>query len=242
METKNGTSKARNALIIALFSIGAVVGFALLLVSVWGDVEASMFNPSQKGEERLTSLACPVILTPQDTGKFSAKISNPIERKIKPSLRVHISSGHLTLIKEENVKFELEPNESKELTWSVDPEDAAYGKMVLVKVYQFRNYPIPSKDGTCGIYVLDIPTFSGQQILYGGMGVSFAAMLGSVVIWQKSNRLVTKRQQETFRSMTILTGTIIIGVAASLMGSWLIGSLGIVVALLLTVTAITKSF
>ena len=67
-------------------------------------------------------------------------------------------------------------------------------------------------------------------------------MFGSVGIWQKSNQLMAKRQRETYSSITIFSVTIIIGVVASLMGWWLIGSLGIVAALLLSLTVITKSF
>lgn len=241
METKNGSNLVRNALIISLFSVGAVIGFGLLLISVWGDIEASMFDVSYQGEQRLTTLACPVFLTPKETGEFTAKIKNPIERKIHPSVRVHISDGYLTLMSEENVKFELAPNESRKVAWTVDPEDATYGKMVLVKVFLFPDHPIPSKDASCGIYVIDLPAFSGGQILYGGMGLSFIAMIGSIGYWRGSNRVMTKRQREAFRTMTILAGAIILGVIASLMGWWMVGSIGIVVAVLMTMMTITQA-
>ena len=232
----------KNVLIVLAFSLSALIGFALLTVAVWGDVEASMFDISQNGEKRLGTLSCPVLITPQDEAEFSAKFHNPIERAIETSVRVHISGGHLTLKQQENYRFELAPNETRKLAWPVNPEDAAYGKMVLVKVYRFRSYPIPSADATCGILVLDLPTVTGKQIVYGSTGLSFLGMIGTVGLWRKNNPLMSKKKTETFRSMAILAGSIVLGLGASLLGYWLVGSLGLVIAILLTVGAITQSF
>lgn len=242
METKNSKNIFRNTLTMTIFTLSAVVGFALLLISVWGDVEASMFDVSNKGEESLGTLVCPVIITPQDTGEFSVKLENPLERDIMSAVRVHVSSGYVSLMTEDNIKVDLAPNESKKLAWSVNPEDAAYGKMVLVKVFLFRNYPIPSKDATCGIFVVNTPHFSGRQILFSGLGFSFIGMLAAIGMWQFNNRLMNGNKRELFRSMTILAGAIIIGVVSSLMGWWLLGAIGIVVSALLTVITITHQF
>lgn len=242
METKNSNNKLRNALTITVFTFSALVGFALLLVSVWGDVEASMFDLSHKGEQRLGTLACPVLITPQDVGEFSIKLENPLERDIMSSVRVHISSGFVSLMTEDNVKVDLAPKESKKLAWSVNPEDAAYGKMVLVKVFLFRNYPIPSKEATCGIYVIDLPHISGQQVLFGGLGFSFIGMLGAIGMWKVNNRLMTGNQRELFRSMTILAVAIIIGIVSSLLGWWLLGGFGVVVTAMLAVITVTHQF
>jgi len=234
--------KRNNILILLAFSLSALIGFALLTVAVWGDIEASMFSMSQNGEKRLGTLSCPVLITPQDEAEFTAKFHNPIERVIEPSVRVHISSGQLTFKQEDNYRFELAPNETRKLAWPVNPEDAVYGKMVLVKVYLFRHNPIPSQDATCGILVLDLPTVTGKQVVYGSSGLSFLGMIGTVGLWKKNNRLMTRKQTEAFRSMAILAGSIILGLGASLLGYWLIGSLGLMIAVLLTVAAITQSF
>ncbi|MEJ2756932.1 MAG: hypothetical protein P8046_00490 [Anaerolineales bacterium] len=191
MEIKNSKNMLRNGLTITIFTLSALVGFALLLISVWGDVEAFMFDLSNKGEESLGTLVCPVIITPQDTGEFSIKLENPLERDIMTAVRVHISSGFVSLMTEDNVKVDLAPKESKKLAWSVNPEDAAYGKMVLVKVFLFRNYPIPSKDATCGIFVVDTPHFSGRQILFSSLGFSFIGMVAATGMWKVNNRLMT---------------------------------------------------
>lgn len=238
MKSQTAQNKIGNLLLILAFILSSLLAATLLGVAVWGDVEASMFDLSYKGDENLSTLNCPVLITPRDNAEFSASFSNPFDKNIKPSVRVHISSGHLTLMQEENVKFQLAPAESKRLSWSVDPEDAVYGKMVLVKVFLFPNHPIPSKDATCGILVLDLPSLTGQQIVTSALAVSFVGMIGSTAGWKLNNRLMTKRQREAFRAMSILAGALIIGLAASLMGYWLIGSLGLVVAILMSINTI----
>jgi uncharacterized membrane protein YeaQ/YmgE (transglycosylase-associated protein family) len=238
MNSQPAQSKVGNLLLALAFMLSALIAAALLGIAVWGDVEASMFDLSYKGEENLGTLSCPVLITPRDNAEFSASFSNPFDRNIKPSVKVHISSGHLTLMQEENVKFQLAPAESKQLSWSVDPEDAVYGKMVLVKVFQFPTHPIPSKDATCGILVLDIPTLTGKQIVTGALTTSIIGLVGSTAGWKLNNQLMTKRQRESYRAMGILAATLIIGLAASILGYWLIGSLGLVIAILMAINTI----
>lgn len=238
METAK--KKRINFLVILLFSLSALIGTALMFVAVWGDIEATMFDATYNGEKNLGTLSCPVLITPQDTGEFSAKITNPIDRTVKTSVRVHVSSGFLTMMREENEKFELAPDESRKLAWSVNPDEAAYGKMVLVRIFLFPNHPIPSKDATCGILVVDIPLFTGTQITIASTVLSAVGMIAGTSIWATNNEPLTKKKREVLRSFSILTGVIIIGTIASIMGWWLIGTIGIVVTVLMTFGSITE--
>lgn len=241
MKQVNPKQKRVNIFILIGFSIFALISFGILGISVWGDIEASVFDMNYRGEERLGSLTCPVFITTKESGKISAKISNPVKNTIKPSVRLHISSSQLAVPREENVKFQLGPNESKTLDWIINPEeDTQFGNMIYVKVYLFSNSTLPSRDATCGILVLDLPIGSGKSILYTGIGLSFVGMLANVGFWHRNNRLMTKRQRELFRAISILTVTIIVAVVASLFGHWLIGTLGIVVAFLLIVATISQ--
>jgi len=238
MNNQTGKKKLKNGLILTMFILSMAIGFAMLIVGVWGDAEASMFDLTHKGETRLGTLSCPVLITAQDKEQFSAKFHNPLERNIKSAVRVRVSSGHLTLLSQDDVKFQLAPDESRKLAWAVDPEDAVYGKIVLVKVYMFRNNPIPSKHDTCGILVLDIPALKGQQVVYGSLGLSIVGMVAGIFLWQRNNKLMNKRQKELNRAMFIMAGSLTIGLVASLLGHWLLGGLGLIVAVLLLIGTI----
>lgn len=225
----------KNAVILVVFSLSALVSLAFLGISVWGDIEASMFDLKYKGDERLGTLSCPVMITTKDSGQVSAKISNPKNKSLKSNLRLMVSSSHVYMQRDEIIKYQLAPNESRKLAWTIDPvRDAAFGEMVMVKVYLYKNYPIASKDATCGILVLDLPAFSGKTILYSGIGFSFLGMVAGVGFWNRNNGLMTKKQRELYRAISILTVTLIVGLVTSILGYWLIGSIAIVVAVLLT--------
>lgn len=238
MQSKS-SKKWANPLILILFSLSALIGLAILGISVWGDSEASMFNLNQRGDQNLGTLSCPIMITTKEVGKISAKITNPIERKIKPSVRFLVSSSHIAEPREENVRFQLAPSESKKLNWKIDPTtDSAFGEIVLVKVYLFKNYPIPSKDATCGILVVDLPAFSGNSIVYSGIGFSLVGMLASIIFWQRNNRLMTIKQREVFRAFWVFTAATGLGLVGSLLGYWILGIAAIVVAVLITVITV----
>lgn len=230
-----------NLTFILVYSLSALVGIVIMAVSVWGDVEASFFDASIRGEKSIGSLNCPILITSGELGEVTAKFSNPIARPIKSSVRVHISNGFLTLMSEENEKFDLAPNESKKLAWVIEPQDAAYGKMILVKVYLFPNHPLPSRQGTCGIFVLNIPQISGKQILIACLAISLLGMVSSTAVWKINNHPMSKRSTETYRALTILFVVIGIGTFSSLFGWWLLGAICLIISILLSFGAITQT-
>ncbi len=241
METTNG-NKAKKTLIVIGFILSFLLGFALLVFSVWGDVESQMFDAMYKGDERLSTLKCPVVLTPQDEEQFSATISNPIDEEIKPAVRVHVSSSFLDTKREENLNFELAPKESRKLAWQVSPSEAEDGNMILVKVFLFRDYPISSKHATCGIWVLDIPLIKGNQLIYGSFALSAIGMIATTALWPTVNKPMGKKAKELFRAFYILSAIIILATIGCLLGKWLIGVLGIVAGFLMAIGTITEYF
>ena len=242
MNTQTDERKHKNGLILALFMLGAAVGFALVTVSFWGDYEASMIGLDYMGEKQLDTLACPILTTSRDKARFTVKIHNPLEHNLTRTVQVMVSSGRLSLLREDRVSFQLKPDESRSLSWPVEPEDAVYGKLVLAKVYLYPSHSIPSKDATCGILVLDIPFLSGQQVVYGSLGLSLIGMISAILLWQRNNKLKTIQQKELTRSMFMMASAISVGLIASLLGSrlaygWLLsGSCLVVAVLLLAVT------
>jgi len=243
MNTQTDKRTLKNGLILSLFVLGAVIGFNLVTVSVWGDYEASMIGLTYMGEKQLNTLTCPILATARDKAEVSVEIHNPLEHNLTRTVLVLVSSGRLSLLREDRVSFQLKPDESRELNWPVEPEDAVYGKLVLAKVYLFPSHSIPSKDATCGILVLDMPFLSGQQVVYGSLGLSMIGMAAGILLWQRNNKLKDRQQQELSRSMFMMASAITVGLAASLLGSrlaygWLLGGSCLVVAVLLLVVTL----
>lgn len=129
---------------IPIFMLGAILGFCMFLVAFLQDTEAIIFSPLISGDATLHSLSCPEIITEKEIGEIRAKVHNTTDASQYRSVRTHITEGYLTLIREHLEHYTLEPGQTEQLSWTIYPEDAAYGYLILAKVYLFPQKPAPS--------------------------------------------------------------------------------------------------
>jgi hypothetical protein len=222
-----------NILSIILFVAGAVVGLGLLGITVWGDLEAFLFDVSIQAEENIEGFKCPVMITTVERSKVSAVFTNPHTREVKRNIRMHISWGYATLLREINNELPLEPGETQELSWDIQPEDAAFGNMILVRAYALRANPLPSQGATCGILVIDLPNFTGMQIFTFASIASGVFMLVGAGVYTLNNRPLFENPKKIARGMFFIFGILAVGLLIGFLGSWLLGALLLVVAVLM---------
>jgi hypothetical protein len=225
--------KIQRALGVFTFAVGIFFGMALLGIAVWGDLEASLFDASTRADASLTTLRCPVMMTAQEIGRVSATFENPLERPVTFTIRAHISQGHVTLMREINSKLPLEPGETQTLEWTVTPDDAAYGRLVLIRVRVSAKYPLPSRDASCGILVVDLPYFTGNQITAFALAAIVLSMVVGAGLWVVANRPLRGLAHEVTRAMGVLATSILVGLVLGLLGQWLLGTLLLVITVLL---------
>lgn len=231
MKTKR---KTINVVSLLMFGVGVLMGTVLLGLAVWGDLEASMFDSSIRADGKLKSLNCPVMITTGELGKVSANLTNTHVRSVERRLRVHVSSGFATLMREELSRVPLEPGKSQKLSWDVSPEDAAFGNVILVRVFMFRSTPLTSEGGSCGILVVDLPQFTGQQIVTFTTITSFITIVGGAVLWTLNNRPIRGKKEQNIVRLFIMLGTaVIVGAIIGFLGLWIPGIAVIAVILLM---------
>jgi hypothetical protein len=218
---------------VIIFLVGAFIGMALLVITVWADLEASIFDSSIKGEKSIRSMSCPIIMTTNEVGEVQASFTNNYERTIKPAVRVHVSDGFVTYMREENIHFELAPQETKQLSWTVTPEDAAFGRFILVKVYRFQQNRIPSYQATCGIYVVDIDGLSGSQITWAALALSFVGMTGGATAFSLIDRPLKNTRKSVASAMIAFGVFLVAGFVMSYLGFWLLGVLSLITLILI---------
>lgn len=222
-----------------LFSLGFVIGLAIFAGAVWADFEAAMFDTSMRGDASLRSLRCPVLITENETGLVSASFHNPLDRPAQFYVRSRISEGFVTLMRESKELLPVAPGATGRLEWSVTAEDAAYGSVVLVSVMLMAYYPLPSRDGSCGVLVVDVPFLSGAQLLVLGVASSFVLMALGGALWLVGSRTLDKESRLSLgRGMGALAGSVLVGMLVGFLGSWLVGIGVVVVTLLLIVEVI----
>lgn len=218
---------------VLIFAVGVVVGMGLFGVVVWGDLEASLFDAAMREDARLTSLRCPVVMTAQEIATVSATLDNPLDRPVEFTVRARISQGHVTLMREIESKLPLDPGEEQKVEWEVMPEDAAFGRLVLVRVRVSPRYPIPARDASCGILVVDFSALSGHQIFTFTLAASLLSLALGAGLWVAASRPLSGTGQDVARAMGALAMSLAVGMVVGLLGSWLFGTIIFVITLLL---------
>jgi len=94
-------------------------------------------------------------------------------------------------------------------------------------------YPYPSMSGNCGIIKIGIPWLRGDQILAIASGMSLSSFaLGAVVINVRGTSK-KKKVNSTRNAAYILAVCLFITAVLSYFGFWLLGLMGLTVAIIL---------
>lgn len=227
---------------VFLFALGLLSGISLTAVTVWGDLEASLFDSSGSGEEQLRSLTCPVLITRGETGAIVATFKNTGTRPVDRAVRLHVSMGHVTLMREESTHIPLAPDETRRLSWPVNAADAAYGGLlILARVSTLRQTPLPAQTGSCGILVLDLPGVNGAVVLGVWLAFSLTGMLGGGWLWLSAYPPRVRRSRSTPYVMLVSGGMVVIGLILGLLGLWVPGILSLALILLLLISVFAQA-
>ena len=213
------------------YGIGVAVGLFLILIAVWGDIEASAYDFPRLANAGLGGLYCPILMTSEETGTISLRVSNSTANRITPSIKTQISTH---LLPEQFLDtIELAPGQSERLEWSVDAKNIDLGYFILAKVLFFSAYPLPAREATCGMLVFDLPG-TGRVIVPVLMTLSLIAMgwgLHRLNSFHASDEQVKRSRS----SMIFLALLVSLGLLLSLLGGWISSLLVLVVSLLLLI-------
>ena len=216
-------------LFISLFSylIGTAMGLFLILTITWADMEAASYGFSRLASPGLGGFRCPAWMSRTETNRIALKISNTTDGPLRPAIRTQISTPGIQ--KEILESVQLAPGESKRLEWEVGPENIDLEHFIFAKSMVYSAYPLPSRETTCGIYIIDLPG-RGEVILPVLIGLSLLGMgwgLYGMKKWGHSNAWVSKND----RILAFLAILVALGFVLSLRIGWLPGVLVLVPAL-----------
>ena len=220
------------------YGIGVIIGFFVMVVAAWADMEASAYDFPRLAKAGLGGFHCPVLMTPAETSTITLDVSNTTEDQISPSVKTLISTRLLPEEFMENIQ--LTPGASKKLEWSVDAENIDMGTFIFAKVLLFSAYPLPTLEATCGIFVLDLPG-TGRMIVPVLVVLSLISIGWGLHIINRFNTS-NERLRKHLGSMAFLALMIGIGLVLSFMGGWISSLLVLVVTLLLIIILLSSVF
>lgn len=211
------------------FVTGMIVGVFLVFVATWADMESAFYGFPRQAEAGLRGFTCPVLMTRNDTATVSLKLSNPAEVKVSPSVKTLISTP---LVPEEFIEtLELAPGESKRLEWRVDTGNIDLDRFIFAKTLMYSAYPLPSRETSCGIFILDLPG-SGRVLLPLLVAASLLGMgwgLYGMNRFNAGNAWITKN----LNAMAFVAIMLVLGFVVSFMGGWLPSILVLAVVVLM---------
>jgi hypothetical protein len=179
-------------------------------------------------------MRCPTLIASFEPGTVTATIKNPTDREVQRYVRAWISEGYVTLIRETRHEVPLAPRESETLQWTVTTDDAVFGRLILVRIHLNPLYPHPSREGSCGILVLDQPYLTGRQILVLSWAASLIGMTAGLGLWVVGNPPLSGRRFNLTAAMGALAVVVLVGMVVSALAWWVLGLVVLVVAILLT--------
>jgi len=218
---------------LMLYVLGILIGMALAAGVTWSDLEASLFDPGITPNSPLRTLRCPVAITRHETGKIAAALKNSTDVEKNFYTRAHTSQGYVTYLREERKQIRVASGEKGVISWEIYPEDAAFHRLVLFRVYVNAAYPIPSQGSSCGVLVLDIPLLTGTQFFFVLLGLSLAGVIGANVLWQVTNRPMSANLRNMREQSNALAIIVFGALAAGYIGSWILGVVLCAISLLL---------
>ena len=225
---------------ILLILIGGMCFLAIGGFSIWADLEAAIFNMVRRSSEAIPTLKCPSVITPDEIGIVSASFSNPSERNVSPLIRTNVTDGYVTLMREYNTRLIIAPGETERVEIRVDAEDAAYNRLILVRMHQFGYGPYRYRHASCGIVVIDIPILTGSQfvVFVTSLGLLFSA-LGIYLYILGSKTLKREKQTILNQFLVYIFITLLIAIVG-LSGWWLLGILLVSFGLILCIVLISQ--
>jgi hypothetical protein len=180
-----------------LFGLGVLIGLICNAIAVWTDLEGMSFwgypevltyDPTLSIDGKISSIKCPVLITPLDNAELKIKIKNPETTPIEQYLQYRLSNPS----SEENMeRFDqnvtLESKQIQIVTVNATVENVINRRNVLFRAYLHQSvyYP-PSFTVHCGIFFVPAYNFEGWQVITLILSISIILMSLGILIWHKN--------------------------------------------------------
>ena len=232
--------KKKTARLFGILSLilGVLLFVFIGVISIWGDIEASFFDAALLKSPKLKHLSCPAVITTNEIGQVTAEITNTDKKPVTIEVRAHVTNGFVTLMNEYITDVPLEPGETKTIDVPIVAENAAYKRLILVRVHQMKELTNPYQNAACGVVLVNVPFLTGTQFVIGIMSLGCLLIAGGFLLWALNSRPIILQRKRNFISLLIFTAIAVILAIIGLIGFWLLGIMIAVIWVLMGVSLI----
>jgi len=217
--------------------VGNLLGIMITAMMLWADQEASLFKFNITGKKNQILLNCPIVLNGNEEREIKVTFKNNRDKVMSPFIRAYVSEEHITLTRESTHEFIIQPGAVAKIIWKIYPEDAVYHRFVFFRIYIHDDYPYPTRDGTCGVWVTNIPGLSGNQLFLIFFTFSILLIIGgNILIHIAPHPLYDKRKITV--GMKYLSGLVLLNFIFAFLGFWVPGFIILTVIVVLGVVLI----
>lgn len=226
---------------ISLLLIGNLLMILVGVLSFWGDFEAMFFDAAIKAQKRLKTLDCPAVITTNEIGTVSASFHNTDDEALTLDVRAFVTDGFITLMTEYYTDVYLEPDEVETVEWYVTADDAAYDRLILVRVHQMKESPLPYRNASCGIVVVNVPFLTGTQFIILTMAMGLVLTSGGIAFWVVNSKPIVWGKRKVFRTLILFSAISFLIAVSGLVGYWLLSMILTVIWLVMGISLIFHS-
>ena len=253
MKNRNGGAALAGGIV---YAIGLLAGLVFNGLAFWGDLEGNgfwnieefaLFDPTQTIPAKLDRLKCPLLIISPDTEVVSAAVTNTSTQPADLVIQADISNPNGT---ENYTKFRqpihLAPAQRSEFSWPIHVEDRLYGRLVLVRVYLFKEVTSGAvRSNFCGVLALDWPGWNADLLIVLAIGFSLLCLLTGGGIWLANIGPENRKINHMKFGLAWLLAFTLAGIGCNLAGYFFLEILCLVVALisivsLLEITLVPK--
>lgn len=232
----NGTGQMRRPLALGLYVLGLLLMLTVAAITIWPEMEAAVFDRPLITEETLRTLRCPPAVTPDENAALTATFTNEEDRAQTFRAQALLSYRSAAVIDEVNHWVELAPGETRVVRWPLEPESAAFGRMILASVHVSSRGSTPPQQRGCGVMVLNLPRFTGTQYVLGMVVGGLLTLAASRLLWSEERQPAQEKPETLTRRLTLLAAGVGGAMFAGLFNFWALGGLLLVLSALLVIS------
>jgi len=183
---------------------------------LWSEIETRIYTP--KSDSLNLAVQCPLLLSYTETGTINTVVSNSLDEEAEPVVVADISRNGDA--QEFSEILTLPPHTSKAMFWNVDASNIIFGRMILISVTQRPYRDLQSRQGYCGILLLDLLGLRGWQMLFLICSASLLCLILGAALWLKIYTAMDEQTRTVTRAFGSLAIFASLGLVSAILRWW----------------------